>query len=38
MNQKTVAIFDHAHPNIIKSTFSFPEFVAACKKSVYSIC
>ena len=27
---KTMAIFDHAHPNITESTFSFPEFVQAC--------
>ena len=26
-----MAIFDHAHPNIIESTFSFTEFVPACK-------
>ena len=32
-----MAIFDHAHPKIIESTFSFPEFVPACKKSVCSI-
>ena len=30
-------IFDHAHQKIIEVTFSFPEFVSACKKSVYSI-
>ena len=28
---KPIVIFDHAHPKIIKSTFSFPEFVPACK-------
>ena len=33
-----MAIFDHAHPKIIESNFSFPEFVTACKKSTYSIC
>ena len=27
-----MAIFDHAHPKIIESTFSLPEFVPACKK------
>ena len=32
-----MAIFDHAHPNIIESTFRFPEFIPACKKSVNSI-
>ena len=30
-----MAIFDHTHPKIIKSTLSFSEFVPACKKSVY---
>ena len=30
--------FDHTHPKIIESIFSFPEFVLACKNSVYSIC
>ena len=30
--------FCHAHPKIFESTFSFPKFVSACKKSVYSIC
>ena len=30
-------IFDHALPIIIKVTFSIPEFVWPCKKSVYSI-
>ena len=30
--------FDHVHSKIIESTFSFPEFVLACNKSVYSIC
>ena len=38
MNIKAIAIFDHVHPKIIESTFSFPEFVLACSKSVYSIC
>ena len=38
MNWKVIAIFDHAHPKIIESAFSFPEFVPACKKSIYSIC
>ena len=33
-----MATFEHAHRKIIESTFSFPEFVPACKKSVYSIC
>ena len=28
----------HAYPKIIESTFSFPQFVPACKRSVYSIC
>ena len=27
-----------AYPKIIEATFSFPEFVALCKKSVYSNC
>ena len=31
-------IFDHAYPKIIEITFRLPEFVPACKKSVYSIC
>ena len=26
--------FDHAHPLIIKGTFSFPELISACKKSL----
>ena len=30
-------IFDHGHPTIIIVTFSFPKFVSACSKSVYSI-
>ena len=29
--------FDHAHPQIIESTFSFLEFAPACKKSFHSI-
>ena len=29
-----MAIFDQVHPKIFESTFSFPEFVPACKKSV----
>ena len=33
-----MAIFDHTHPKIIESTFSFPEFVPAWKKWLYSIC
>ena len=33
-----MAIFDHAHPKIIESTFNVPEFGPACKKSVYFIC
>ena len=33
-----MAIFDHAHPKIIEITFSFPDVVPACKKSVDSIC
>ena len=33
-----MAIFDQTHSKIIESTFSFPEFVPACIKSVYSIC
>ena len=33
-----MVIFDHAHPKIIESTSSFPEFVPAYKKSFYSIC
>ena len=33
-----MVIFDHAHPKIIESTFSFPEFVPAWKKWLYSIC
>ena len=28
----------HAYPKIIETTFSFPEFVASCKKSIYSNC
>ena len=28
----------NTHPKIIESAFSFPEFVKACKRSVYSIC
>ena len=30
-------IFDHAHPKIIESTFSSPEFPPACKKPFHSI-
>ena len=26
----------HVYPKIIEATFSFPEFVASCKKSAYS--
>ena len=33
-----MVIFDHTHPKIIESTFSFLELVPAYKKSVYSIC
>ena len=36
-NQQVMDIFDHAHPKITESTFSFPECVPPCKKSVYSI-
>ena len=32
-----MSIFDHTHTKNIESTFSFPEFVPACKKSAYSI-
>ena len=32
-----MTLFNEAHPKIIKSTLSFPEFVTACTKSVYSI-
>ena len=35
---KAMAILDHAHPKIIESTFSFSEFITACKKSVCSMC
>ena len=35
---KTMAVLDHTYPKIIESTFSFPEFVPACKKSLYFIC
>ena len=28
----------HPYPKIIEATFSFPKFVASCKKSVYSNC
>ena len=35
---KALTIFEHAHLKNIASTFSFPGFVPACKKSVYSIC
>ena len=34
---KSNDIFNHAHPKITESTFSFPEFLPACKNSVYSI-
>ena len=37
MNWKTMVIFDHTHQKIIESTFSFLEFVPACKKLVYSV-
>ena len=30
--------FDNARPKIIELNYSFPEFVPACKKSVYFIC
>ena len=30
-----MTIFDHAHPKIIESTFSFPEFVSARKKKQF---
>ena len=30
---KAAPIFDHAHPITIKVTFSFAEYVLACKKS-----
>ena len=33
----TTPNFDHIHPKIIETTFSFPEFAPACKKSVHSI-
>ena len=33
-----MAIFDYTHPKIIETTFSFPESVPACKKSVFLIC
>ena len=33
MIYKATLIFNHAHPIIIKVTFSFPKFVSACKKS-----
>ena len=32
MTKKAIPIFDHAHPIIIKVTFSFPEFVSSRKK------
>ena len=38
MNKGAMPIFDHVHPKFIEATFSFPKFVPACKKSVYSIC
>ena len=28
----------HAYQETIEATFSFPEFVTSCKKSVYSSC
>ena len=31
-------IMGQAYPKIIGATFSFPEFVASCKKSIYSTC
>ena len=31
MIYKALPIFDHAHPMIIKVTFTFPKFVSACK-------
>ena len=33
-----IAIVDHSHPKNFESIFTFPEFVPACKKSVYPIC
>ena len=33
MTLKATTIFEHAHPITIKVTFSFPEYVLACKKS-----
>ena len=32
MNKKANTIFDKVHPKMIESTFSYPEFVTACKK------
>ena len=37
-NYRAMFIFDHAHPKIIVTTFTFAKFVLLCKKSVYSIC
>ena len=34
----TTPNFDHIHPKIIETTFSFPEFALARKKLVQSIC
>ena len=33
LNLKATTIFEHAHLITIKVTFSFPEYVLACKKS-----
>ena len=33
MTSKITPISDHAHPITIKETFSFPQYVLACKKS-----
>ena len=32
MTSNVTPIFDHAHSPIVKVTFSFPEFVPACRK------
>ena len=37
MTWETMPIFDHSHRKLIEVTFSFPKFVKACKKQVYSI-
>ena len=37
MTQVAKHIFYQSHPKIIEATFSFPAFVKARKKSVYSI-